>query len=481
MNKKISKLCIALCLCMSVVFTLLIPFGDFEYSANASSNSNRKELQTLISTNITTDIWKNVYGGKVSEVSTFTPFDNENKIRMAGNSIVPEYDENYAFVSAKYNLLNNGGLSDSNLIALGMWIYFSDVYVHDLTISLYVTECDYMSVTISKNDMVNLCKKTGQITEQAFAWNYLEIPLLSFVKYGQVTENNLYKNFKYVKISYTSNEILQNYKYSNFRFYGMSLLSSSIKNITISEKQDYTTYAFNFWSDEIVDSIILGDKVKTFALSDAVEYAWVGEINLMSMKNIVSWQIVVEKPNGEINYYNFGDEITFDQAGSYTLAYRASSTNSLYEFSLYDYIEINVRDNNLIYFNFSNYKIENGKQLVLPLRLDSTLDINQVEDVIIEIEDDRIVEVEQLENFTFRVNSLKTGKTKVTIKLMAKRHNSNEVIEYMTSVNLEVQGTESNNNLSVMIFIYTTLGIIGAFAIAFGVKAIVDSRRNDVR
>ena len=437
-------------------------------------------MQTLISTNISAENWKNVYDGETTEVSSFTPFDYDKEVRMQGSSIVPRHDENDSVKGETYNLLSNGGLDASEDISVGLWVYFSDVFLHDLSLELYVDESNYMTLTIPKSILMDLCKKTDQITEQAFAWNYLELPISAFTKFGSISDNGTLKNFKNVKIDYSSAEILQNYKYSNFRFYGLFLQKSTTSNVSVTEKQDYTVYSFNFWDDDVINSIMLNDSLSTKNIASAVNYAWVGEMNLLNMQNFVSWQIILEKPNGEVKNYNFGDTITFDLTGSYTLSYKASSVNELYKFSLYDHIDIYVRGNNLIYFDFSNYKVKINEEYILPLRIDSVIDLNTVESVLVEVSNPDIVEVVSLDGYEYKVKASKIGKTDISIKLKAKRHNKVEVIEYTAKTNIQVEKVKTQN-IGMKIFLYIALCVICIFAIVVAVKTIIDSRKNDVR
>ena len=308
----------------------------------------------------------------------------------------------------------------------------------------------------------------------------MELPISAFTIFGSISDNGTLKNFKNVKIDYSSAEILQNYKYSNFRFYGLFLQKSTTSNVSVTEKQDYTVYSFNFWDDDVINSIMLNDSLSTKNIASAVNYAWVGEMNLLNMQNFVSWQIILEKPNGEVKNYNFGDTITFDLTGSYTLSYKASSVNELYKFSLYDHIDIYVRGNNLIYFDFSNYKVKINEEYILPLRIDSVIDLNTVESVLVEVSNPDIVEVVSLDGYEYKVKASKVGKTDISIKLKAKRHNKVEVIEYTAKTNIQVEKVKTQN-IGMKIFLYIALCVICIFAIVVAVKTIIDSRKNDVR
>jgi len=479
--KRFKGLLLSFILCVCLILTLLLPCSKFDRIVSAFTESENEVIQTLINPNLTTESWVNINGGKTTEVSNFTPFDFSSETRLQGNSIVPTSGDKNTIENKSYRLLGNGGISKTEDVSIGIWIYFSDISIHGLSIKLIISETEYVSVSISKKQLVDLCKKTEQVTEQAFAWNYLEIPLSSCIVTGDIYENNKLKEFKFVNFSYMSGEILVDSTYAEFRFYGLYLQKSTVNNIEVTEKQDYTIYSFNFWNEEKINQIVMGDTIESFSLANAINYAWVGELNLLSMKNLVSWQIALETPNGNVKNYNFGDKISFPESGAYTISYKATSTSELLEFSLYDYIEVYVRSNNLIYFNYSNYKINQNESITLTLKIDEILDVSSIQIESIEISDENIAKVVSNEGNDFVVIGGMEGETQLAIKIKAKRHNNNDEIEYQAKTIIKVENESNSNNQITIIFLIVVLGIIMLVAVVFAIRTIIVSRRNDVR
>ena len=479
MKKKILSFCVFCLMCVSILLSCFLPCGS--KLAKAKDSSSEEEIQqTLISSNITNNDWVNTYGGKSTEVSVFTPFDYEAGHRLSGKSIVPEADENSQLINKSYNLLENGGIGSEIALSLGIWVYFSDISLHSLSLKLTIDEENYITFNLSKDQLIDLVKKGDGINEQAFAWNYIEFPLTSGSVVGNIYHDNKLKEFKTITFDYKSNEIYPNSTFAKLRFYGLNLQSSTQNIISATEKQDYTTYSFNFWGENITENIVKGDTYKTPYLQTAVNYAWVGEVNLLNNENLISWQIVLTTPDGKIENYNFGENITFAENGVYLLTYKAESKSDAFVVNLYDYIEIYVRKNNFAYFDFSNYEVKTGETCNIKLNLDTVLDVSSIEILSTTIGNESLAKIEKVENNVYSVKGLKSGNTNLTIRIKAKRNNSSDEQEYQAITTIIVKkGKDSNKG--IMTFLWIALGVMGAIGIVLLIRIIVLSRKNNVK
>ena len=495
MGIKLLKILNIFIFCVSLLLICFLPCS--KYVSNAHANNNESINQVLINPNMNINEWTILHGGKSNETSTFTPFDYQSKTRMSGISILPSpsnIDGYKRFENASFKLLSNGGLSKENNLSVGLWIYFADVSVHGLKIKLEVDENNYLVVDLTKQQVIDYFKKTENLNEQAFAWNYLEIPLKSFSVVGNIYENNNLKMFNNVIFSYTS-EVVENSKstFASFRFYGLYLHSSTVNQIAVTTKQDYSIYSFNFWGEEknqsntnidysnseLLNNKIEGDFISSNLLQNAINYAWVGELNLLEQNNIISWQIVVISPSGETKNYNFGEQIIFDQNGYYTVSYRAKSLNDKYELSLYHSIYVYVRSDKLVYFDFSEYNLNVDEKKTLNLKFDPLIDLESVEIEEIVVGDNKKLKITQIDNNNYYIEGLEDGETCITLKVSAKRINDSKVKIYTATTNILINNSNISSNFIIPILI--TLGVIFLFGLVIVIKSIILSRKNDVK
>lgn len=496
MIKKLEKLTIIFVICIGTMLSCFLPCTKFVPIAKASDNQSQIH-QTLINPNMSDSDWTNIYGGKSGETSNFTPFNYESKSRLSGKSVVPEpndMDEYRRFENLTYKLLENGGLSSDMTLSFGIWLYFSDVSVHGLSIKLVIDDDNYAIIELTKQQVIDYMKKTEVLNEQAFAWNYLEIPLKSFMVVGNIYENDVLKKFNNITFTYTSEVVeSQNTNFAGFRFYGAYLHESTVNQITATEKQDYTIYSFNFWGEEItqnsvnneytttlmLQNLIKGDFVNSQILKNAINYAWVGELNLLTQNNLISWQIIVTTPGGTNENYNFGEQIRFLENGCYTISYKAESTNDNLVINLYHSIYVYVRSDKLIYFDFSNYNIDVDEKQSIKLNFDEIIDMNSVEIIEVSVGDNDKLKLTQVDNNTYSIEGLKDGETSVTIKINAKRNNNSEIKQYTASTNIIINKSANTNNIIIPIVI--VLSVILIIGVAVGIRNIIISRRNDVK
>lgn len=470
-------------LCVLAVSTLLscfLPCSKNMGVANAESDTNPEIYQTLISTELTNNDWQEIYGGKSSEVSNFTPFNEAEGKRLSGKSIIPESDENNQLIEKTYKLADNGGINSSLNLSFGIWFYFSDISVHSLSMKFSVDSNNYIIFTLSKDQLIDLVKKGDGINEQAFAWNYIELPLTSGTIVGSIIENDNLKKFNTITFNYNSSEILGNAKFASLRFYGLFLQDSTTNIITATIKQDYTMYSFNFWDENVTDNIVKGDILKTHYLLNAINYAWVGEVDLLNSSNLISWQIVLTNPSGNNSNYNFGENITFTENGLYLLTYKAESKSDALPINLYDYIEIYVRNDNFIYFEFPSYNIIEGNDIIIDLTIANILDLSSIEILSVESSNNGVATIESLEDFKYKVKGVSKGDVKLIIKAKAKRNGFNEEKEYEANTFITVKKAPASNH-GLMIFLWVSLGIIILIGIVLAIRIIILSRRNDVR
>lgn len=465
-----------------IASVLLVVFFPLQNLKIAKANSTISARQTLLSTDISIQDFINS-GGDVNELSTFTPFDELAGGRMPGKSISPAADKNNSFIGAKYKLSdNNGGLNiNQEDLSFGIWVYFGDTSVHSLEIKVMVDEQNYFKINLSKTDLLNILKKTEGMTEQAFAWNYIEIPIFNSYITGNISDSggNL-KTFTFLELTYTSSEIDESSTFANFKFYGLDLITRTSSLVKAHIKQDYTLKEFNFWAEDIQNSIIKGDIVSLPSFADAISYAWVGDIDLLA--GGISWLVYVTTPSKTTTTYNFGESIEFTEQGEYTITYRAKKQTDNITIDVYEGIEIEVKSNELIYFEFNSYKMGIGESYIISLKNNAILNMQTANVTLISSNNNEVATIEATNNIgEYIVRGLKEGTTDVVVKIVVNRNtNNSEPAEYTASATIEITPAKQSNT-TLRIIILSILGVILLVGLIFGIKSVVQSRKNDVK
>jgi len=148
---------------------------------------------------------------------------------------------------------------------------------------------------------------------------------------------------------------------------------------------------------------------------------------------------------------------------------------------LFDSIELNVMNNNLIYFSFSSYSTTMGKSKIITLNFNQMLDLSTVTVISIEC-DDEVVEIIPTENKNeFEVHGIQQGQSDISIKILAKRNNKSDTSQYVASTKIIVESDNLSNNSTMIIVISIILGIILLVGVVWCVKTVVRDRKNDVK
>ena len=479
--KTAKSIILAIVCCVSVLLTCFLPACEF-----AGVSAEELPLQqTLISQNLTTTDFTNVYGGtSTNELSDFTPFDESVGERMRGKSIAPISSDHNIISSTKYNLLENGGLdAGANELSFGGWFYFSTVFVHQLTIKISVDDNNYFKVVLPRGELTNILRKNSESVEPGFGWNYIEFPILSNCVVGTITDaDGKFKEFDNIEINYTHDDIIDNVTYASLKMFGLDIISSTVDVVTATVKQDYSIYSFKFWDEETLSNLVQGDTLRVPNLANAVEYAWYGEIDLTTLAN-VSWRALVTAPSKKESTYNITgtENINLSEKGEYVVVFRAFKQNGDDVIDLYDTIKFRVISSQLMYFQFASYDTFVDGKKILTIDFSPLLDESSIEFVDV-IFDDDIIEVSATQNkLEYEIVGKKKGTSQITIKFLAKRNtNSSEMIEYSATARIDVEAARSDGNV-IFVVCAIALGAILLFGLIYGIKTVVKARKNDVK
>ncbi len=469
---------------MCVVTFVVACFSGANHKSEIAKAENNVQ-QTLISKDISNEDFINVYGGSnINELSSFTPFDEENESRMAGKSIVPAVSDNNKIIGAKYNLLSNGGLDISaDRLSFGMWVYFSTTDLHDLSIKVSVDSDNYFETTITKTELFSILQKNEEYEEPGFGWNYLELPIMNSRVTGSIKDNNgKCKEFVELEINYHSEQVLQNIPYAGLKFFGLEIIESTSDLNRAIIKQDYAIFSFKFWDEDVLSNLVRGDSLSVPTLASAVKYAWYGELNLLLTQNI-SWRVIVAFPNKADQTFNMtgSDNIVFDEQGIYTVTFRAYRDDGNNIIDLFDNVKINVLSDKLVYPAFKNYRITTETTKKIQFHISPLLDKNSIQVLSIS-SNNNAVEIRETQKLgEYEISSTKACDAVITIKILAKRNtNSSEAKEYVATVNIKVDHVEDNRQVQKII-IWVVISIILSVWVIILIKSVVNSRKNDVK
>ena len=462
------------------VVSVLLTFSILAGSPLFASKNNQKAHATgeeyvkkssIVSADISAEDFETYYGGTNAELSTFTPFDFENESRMAGKSIDAVHDEHGAF-NRTFSLPADSSASITNRAGVGLWIYFSGTEVHDFSIKLAVDENNYFEKTINKGELAGLLSK--DYDEEGFGWNYFVIPIFDSSVTGTIMNGDEIVDFSEITIVYSST-VLEDKNYANIKIFDVSIVDTVLSSITVTEKQDFAVYKFNFWDDSLLSSRIVGDSLSIKSRPAAVSYAWVGELDL-TVGGSISWQVLVRKPgSNQALTYNFGENVVLDTEGEYNVSYRAAKVGEQPKLYLIDTISFNVYSNLLLSFVFPSYRLSEGATKIVSLHPSAMLNMETASIVSIDY-DESIVDIETTDNFCdFKVVGKGGGTASVTIKIQVKRNTNNEFETYEATASIICDAKANNGPLQT--FLLISLGVILVISLIFGIKSLVKSRK----
>ncbi len=444
----------------SVKYELLSP----SYNANAD--------QTYDKYNITTE-----------HTSSFTPFDFENGQRMSGMSFTFPADDRYQIVGEYINVDRIDQLSVSNDYSLVLWIYFDNVELHDMSITLEFEDGGSIFWNFTAQDLYALIRKYSgvQISETPYGWNKFELPFYLAKTEGNIIEGSVYDSITKFKVDFQS-DLLDTDTVAKLRFYDIYVAESSSNEYINVEKQDYRFYSFNFFEEEIVESLCVGDSLYIPTFSKAVNYAWSGDVSLTDTRiTTVTWKVVLKTPNEnqEYLYPSFGDKIDFDEEGTYQLSYQCYDTSVSSSSPIISGSQtIEVYKLSGVYFEKSSLNVEVGKTYVLNVYSSSKLyDVSEFSFV----SSSEFLEVEYKGAGVFEITATKEGSFSVDVSVEGSRPASPTLKQYTSTLSVTASVKDNDNNKVLKIVLWCVAGVFVVILIVLGIKSLVKSNKYDVK
>ncbi len=486
------KIIFSLTICLISILSF-IQFPNLNNNFSVAETTEAPIKYTLIGKNYNkVDDTLETYNIASNLISTFTPFDLVEEKRMSGMSFKLATTENKKIEN---QVVYVDGLTQDLLednYSFFAWIHFDNTYVHNLKLTIEFENSASLIWSISKVDLYNLVKKSSDIAfnEFPFSWNKIEFPFNLAEQNGEIYTGGKLNAVSKITIDYSSNTVIEGEDigqiikpdFAELRFYDLHISKS--KNLASYgvEKQGYRFCKLNFFDEEIVNSVCVGDTLKLPYLSQAVSFAWNGFDDLKD-GNIytVKWRVLLKTPSSskEFLYPSFGDEITFDEEGVYQLYFQCFDTKYSSDMPIIsDSIEINVDKLIAIYFDKSSYKMEVGK--TYRINVYSSDIFSSVSDFSFEANSDN-VSLNYIGNGILEVTPNKKGNYSINVSVNGVRPISPEETSYSTTLKIKASKVKKKDNRVFKIILWSVLGAFGVALIVLGVKTFVKSRKIDVK
>ncbi len=413
------------------------------------------------------------YNIKNENLYNFTPFDFENKKRMKGQSLRYYGGENKEYVNEFITLEPQNNILTSENLALSMWIYFDNIETHDLTLKLVLENGESLSWYFSSQELISLVKKSEYDIDTPYGWNKIYFPLsLATLSSSEILNAEVLSTPS--KLDFTYSSVSQSEKISRLSFYDINIEETEDKNNFVVEKQNYSFVSTFFMPEENVSLICQGDSITLPSKNNAILYAWIGEKNIKELESESNskyqWNVFVVLPSGEReSKYDFGDTITFDKIGTYTIYYSCSEVNSEETSSknvLTSSLTISVGSINAIYFNKSNFSMKVGTTQILDISVSQKL--SNCSEVTFEF-NEKALDVGFDEDGNICVKAKKTGEYDIKAKVKGTRWTGQEK-EYETTLTVTVrkQDKDKYHDLKVIICV-----ILGCFCLGFVICMVI--------
>ena len=474
----------------------LVPVFSVKTLGNVSLAEEESVKYSLLppTYNSTPSQTESKYNISTSQTSSFTPFDFDNKQRMSGMSFTLPVDDRGQINSEYIYVDEVQNLSNGTMYSLFVWIYFDNVNLHNLTLTLEFSNGAEALWFLSMSQLRSLLSKYEGIEMSLlpYGWNRLELPLFLAEVSGDITDGENYLTIERFIVDFSS-DLADEFTVdiARLRFYDIYLAESTLHEMVSVEKQPYRFYSFNFIDAELASSFCVGDSYTLPSFSKAVEYAWNGDLSLTSSTNpTIAWRVVVKTPDSENDTIttNFGETITFSKEGTYQIYYQCVDISNSQDSSSSDIgasnqvilsgsQTINVRTLNAVYFNKSSLNIEVGKTYVI--KVSSSSVFTEVSDFTFSASDN--LEVVYTGNGYVEITATEEGEYELRASVEGSRLASPEKKTYTSSLSITASVPTENDNLVLKIVLWSVLGVFVVVLVGLGIKMLVKVNKYDVK
>jgi len=479
---------------LSVLLSLVLLLPNFNSFNVFAEQANEEIKHSLISPFFNSEPTKTKEKYNIDQTSPFTPFNFDEEKREEGMSFRLTVGEKNK-IENQFVYVDDYDVEQGQNYSLYLWIYFDSAYVHDLTISLNLENGSIIKWEINYFDLQNLLRKTSELNyiDNPFAWNKLELPFECAEVSGEIFNQNKLVQTEKMVVNFSSNRNLtyidngqeKEKSVATLRFYDVYLGKSVKSEVNRADEQNHRIFAFNFFEDDFVNSVCVGDQAYIPTFSNAVKYAWNGEIDVkndMDSTNSIVWSVVIQTPNLNNEYIkniSFGQKITFEYEGTYRIFYQCVDTRySTTEPIISGSKKIVVSTLNPIYFDRSYFNFKVGKSYIVKAQTSSKF--SEVSDFQYVSSSENVL-VEDLGGGYFKITPNKKGKYSIDVSVDGKRVASPDNKNYKVTIDISVDEEKKDNTQIYKIVLWCIAGLGVVILLIIGIKIIVKAHKYDVK
>ena len=406
----------------------------------------------------------------------FQPFDVKTKQRMDGYSFHLNEGENYSILNEYVKVDNQESINSSKNISLFLWIYFDNIYVHDLEITLVFENGATLVWKIPATKIYEwIVTSDVGINMVPYAWNLFELSFATAQINGEIKNANYYEQVERVYFNYNSESEIE--KVSRIMVYNIYLSETSSEYKVVKESQLFKFGDAEIFSEEELSGLCVGDNLTVPSPISIIKYAWVGTTNIKTSSTVTK-QIVFSHPVDGDKIVSYGEKLTFDAEGEYKLTYHYYNTLVEDSVPLITFqVKMEVETLRGIYFTKKSQTIQVGK--VYSFTIKASEKLANLSDYIFVSSADGLVCTYKGDGI-FEVYATKKGEYTLSASASATRINKNETKEYKTSMKFEVvEGEKDKTTLKIVL--YSVLGVLVVSLVIYGVISLVKSNKYKVK
>lgn len=472
--KKIISLLFAVLISVSC---LMLVFPLKTMSANAAdvyfhSESQILNKETLIGTE------KHNYSATVAtEELNSCPLSLDTYKAMSGYIVSPVMDK-YAQINSTF-MLENANFSENKSIY--MWMYFPELPLYDLQITLRASDSSVISWTFESDDLLSMITENS-LRSVYCGWKFIEFSIndsdqakqgIPFTDKQLVSMNITFKPPVNISIETESETI---------SFYNVYMADSFSGESQILYHQDYTSFKIK---DDFLSNInryYLNDTFKINGIFEVFDTVFVGKLDIRNYGAVsrFTWKVVIQSDVSAAEVLDFGQGYNLKREGWYSvnikLVENIDGTDTVILNTSHSFY---CEKFNPGYFDKTNYYFDVNKKYIIKFHVSSNTDY---EDIVVEIADKNIA------NSTYYVKDgvcyieiepLKKGKTDLSLALKAKRADlsvEKETFEYNVKIRVDDYDITIERTIMWVIF-----GVFCVAILIFVVISFVKARKFSVK
>ena len=350
----------------------------------------------------------NDYGILSEEVKSISrPFDESIKYMMGGQSVAPVTDSYNRFDKT----INTKIVSISGNFSLYIYVFFSEITAHDLTITLSNSSANLVW-TISGAVLDDQIKTETPSYNMRYGWMLLELPFSAAIKNGNLDSIDT-MNIKYWGY---------NNQCAKLTFYAPFIGEEQHNTISFLDKQNYFNYSVKYNLNASL--VCVGDELKIDSLSSIFEYCIIGDVDCLSIGIPLNYKLVfsvVDSSGNTLKSFNLKNEMPisykFEQIDAYLLRLVVFSSDNEALWKNPD-ITINVDEFIAAYIPYGITDIEVNSFAQFNILTNSFA--GQIYSINAESLNTKVAEV-NIENGKLIVKAKKAGKTTIKLIISAAR------------------------------------------------------------